>query len=121
MDREQARELLLAPDTSTLKGKRNRAILAVLLGCGLRRSELVALEVRQVEQRENRWVIVDFRARADGSGRSRCRLGEERDRRVEGGRPDHPRADLPLDREGRPVAVWDACRGGGLVAGEGVC
>ena len=31
------------------------------MGCGLRRSELVALEVHQVEQRENRWVIVDFR------------------------------------------------------------
>jgi integrase len=31
------------------------------MGCGLRRSGLVALEARQIEQRENRWVIVDFR------------------------------------------------------------
>jgi site-specific recombinase XerD len=51
LTREQARELLLAPDTSTLKGKRDRAILAVLLGCGLRRSELVSLNVDQVQQR----------------------------------------------------------------------
>jgi len=63
LTREQARELLLAPDTATLKGKRDRAILAVLLGCGLRRSEVVRLEVDQIEQRENRWVIVDFRGK----------------------------------------------------------
>ena len=63
LTREQARDLLLAPDTSTVKGKRDRAILAVLLGCGLRRSKLVSLEARQVEQRENRWVIVDFRGK----------------------------------------------------------
>jgi site-specific recombinase XerD len=34
---EEARRLWLAPDANTLKGKRDRAILAVLLGFGLRR------------------------------------------------------------------------------------
>src|SRR5580698_2122374 len=34
---EQARHLWQVPDPATLKGKRDRAILAVLLGCGLRR------------------------------------------------------------------------------------
>ena len=70
-DPEQARELLLTPDTSTLKGRRDRAILAVFLGCGLRRSELVALEMHQVAQRENRWVIVAFRGKG---GRKRTVL-----------------------------------------------
>src|SRR5204863_4283880 len=37
---EEGRRLLQAPDPETLKGKRDRAILAVLLGCGLRRREL---------------------------------------------------------------------------------
>jgi site-specific recombinase XerC len=36
---EQAQALLNAPDTSTLKGLRDRAMFAVLLGCALRRSE----------------------------------------------------------------------------------
>src|SRR4051794_28697042 len=36
---DQARALLQVPDPSTLKGKRDRALLGFLLGCGLRRKE----------------------------------------------------------------------------------
>ncbi len=36
----QAQTLLNAPDAAMPKGLRDRAILAVFLGCGLRRSEL---------------------------------------------------------------------------------
>ncbi len=36
----QAQALLDAPDIATTKGLRDRAIIAVLLGCGLRRSEV---------------------------------------------------------------------------------
>src|SRR6185312_5792313 len=39
----QAQTLLNAPDVCTLRGVRDRAIIAVLLGCGLRRSEVAAL------------------------------------------------------------------------------
>jgi len=56
----QAQALLSAPDTATMKGLRDRAILAVLLGCGLRRSEVAALTFAHVQQRDGRWCIVDL-------------------------------------------------------------
>lgn len=60
LTREQAQALLDAPDPSTLRGKRDRALLAVLLGTGLRRDECARLEVSHVQQREGRWVILDL-------------------------------------------------------------
>src|SRR5579863_4855034 len=56
----QAQTLLNTPDVSTTKGLRDRAILAVLLGCGLRRSEVAALTFGHVQQRDGRWCIVDL-------------------------------------------------------------
>jgi hypothetical protein len=56
----QAQTLLNTPDITTTKGLRDRAILAVLLGCGLRRSEVAALTVPHVQQRDGRWCIVDL-------------------------------------------------------------
>src|SRR3954452_11674831 len=57
---KQAQTLLNTPDVTTTKGLRDRAILAVLLGCGLRRSEVAALTVGHVQQRDGRWCIVDL-------------------------------------------------------------
>ena len=48
----QARRLLEAPPADTLKGKRDRAILAVLLYHGLRREELCKLKVRDLQARQ---------------------------------------------------------------------
>src|ERR1043166_4273554 len=56
----QAQALLNAPDITTLRGLRDRAILAVLLGCGLRRSEVTALTFAHIQQRDGRWCIVDL-------------------------------------------------------------
>src|SRR6266404_9547781 len=56
----QAQALLSAPDITTVRGLRDRAILAVLLGCGLRRSEVAALTFSHVQQRDGRWCVVDL-------------------------------------------------------------
>jgi len=60
LSKAQAQQLLELPDVSTLKGLRDRAILAVLLGCGLRREECAGLTLEHIQQREGRWVIVDL-------------------------------------------------------------
>ena len=57
---DQARALCQSPDARTLKGKRDRAILSVLLACGLRRSELAELKVDDLQRREDHRAIVDL-------------------------------------------------------------
>jgi site-specific recombinase XerD len=57
---EQSHALWQAPDGQCLKGKRNRALLALLLACGLRRHEAVSLRLDDLQQREEHWAIVDL-------------------------------------------------------------
>ena len=61
---DQSRNLLAAPDVQTLKGRRDRAMLALMLGCGLRRGEVTALNVDHLQQREEHWVIADLVGKA---------------------------------------------------------
>lgn len=59
LTKEEAEKLLHSPPC-TLKGIRDRAILALLIGCGLRRSEVATLTLEHIQQREGRWTIVDM-------------------------------------------------------------
>lgn len=61
---EQAERILNYPDDSP-KGLRDRAVLAVLIGCGLRRAEASALTFAHVQQRDGRWAIVDLRGKGN--------------------------------------------------------
>ena len=57
---EQARSLLQEQQSQGLRAKRDRAILAILIGCGLRRAELVGLKAQDFQIREEHWVIADL-------------------------------------------------------------
>ena len=60
LTKDQAKQLLAVPDRSTLKGKRDYAMLALLVGCALRRNELAMLDVGTIQLREGRWVLADL-------------------------------------------------------------
>jgi len=72
---EQGRSLLLKSQGDSLRCKRNHAIVALLIGCGLRRGELLALRVSSIHLREEHWVIADLHGKAGIFGRFLFRFG----------------------------------------------
>jgi integrase/recombinase XerD len=54
----EVEKIFNAPDTSTPIGLRDRAILGLLIGAGLRRSEAAGLQYQQIERRAGRWGLV---------------------------------------------------------------
>ena len=102
----QARRLLDAPATDTLKGIRDRAILATLLYHGIRREELCLLRLRDVQSRQG---VMHFRIKGK---RDKIRfvpvhpmvlrlIGEYLEMGKHGGAVSHESLDFPLFR---PVA-----------------
>ena len=61
---EQSRRLLRRKDPPSLRGLRDHAMVSLLLGCGLRRGEVLALALESVQQREEHWVIADLLGKA---------------------------------------------------------
>lgn len=61
---EQGKRLLSGADRESLRDKRNYAMIAMLIGCGLRRGELLALRVDSIQLREEHWVIADLLGKA---------------------------------------------------------
>ena len=57
---DQSKMLLQKCPLGDVRGKRDRAILGLLLGCGLRRAELVGLRTEDFQVREEHWVIADL-------------------------------------------------------------
>ena len=61
---EQSQKLWQTPSGERLKAKRDRALLAVLLACGVRRHEAVELDFAHIQRREEHWAIVDLKGKA---------------------------------------------------------
>src|SRR5437016_12431893 len=57
---DQSSQVLNHACGDSLRAKRDYAMLAMLLGCGLRRSELASLETDEVQTRQSHWAIVDL-------------------------------------------------------------
>lgn len=57
---EQGRRLLDRELPSTRRELRDHAMIAMLIGCGLRRAELLVLRLDSIQQREDHWVIADL-------------------------------------------------------------
>ena len=60
LTRDQARMLLEKSDGESLRSIREVAMISILLGCGLRRAELVSLRKEDVQIRQGHWAIVDL-------------------------------------------------------------
>ena len=53
-------------------------MLAMLFGCGLRRSELTGLEMDDIQTRQGHWAIVDLIGKGGHVPRFRFRIGQNK-------------------------------------------
>ena len=60
LTQEQSADVLRRSRGESLRAKRDSAMLAMLFGCGLRRSELAGLELDDIQTRQGHWAIVDL-------------------------------------------------------------
>jgi len=57
---EQSSAVLQHSCGDSMRAKRDYAMLAMLFGCGFRRSELVGLELDEIQMRQGHWAAVDL-------------------------------------------------------------
>ena len=60
----QSSEVLRRALGTSMRVKRDYAMLAMLFGCGFRRSELVGLELDEIQIRQGHWAVVDLIGKA---------------------------------------------------------
>lgn len=77
LSEDQARLLLEKADGDGVRSARDLAMLSVLLGCGLRRAELSALTVEDLQIRQGHWAIVDLVGKGGHVRTVQCPLGSK--------------------------------------------
>ena len=60
---EEGKKLLAAENGDTLRSRRIRALLSLLICCGLGRAEATTLRLEDLQLREGHWVIADLRGK----------------------------------------------------------
>src|SRR5437773_5067627 len=55
---EESSEVLKCTRGNSMRAMRDYAMLALLFGCGFRRSELVGLELDEIQMRQGHWTVV---------------------------------------------------------------
>lgn len=63
LQKREVDQVLTVVQRSTLRGKRDYAILAVLFATALRRRELVELQVGSIQQRDDQWGLIGLRGK----------------------------------------------------------
>jgi integrase len=61
----QSRKLIKTPDRETLKGKQEALIIALLLGCALRREEASELRTEQIQKRNGHYIIANLEGKGN--------------------------------------------------------
>jgi site-specific recombinase XerC len=57
---EQSLEVLQQACGDSMRAKLDYAMLALLFGCGFRRSEMVGLDFDDIQMRQGHWAVVDL-------------------------------------------------------------
>jgi len=114
---EESSKVLQCADGESMRAKRDYAMLAMLFGCGFRRSELVGLELNEIQMRQGHWAVVDLIGKG---GHIRTVPIPQWVKAALDGSEDHRGTNLPSRRrngEGVGQGYLAEC---GLVRGQGL-